>query len=112
MRCALLLDSAYKADPPADYFYPGYDMFANLAAVRANLVADVYASEYAFQDDLYKTVFGPAHDGHFVYYPDLLTLIFTWNRPYSLVSISEDQSSLPEIKVYGEYKSLDTYSLD
>lgn len=33
-------------------------------------------------------------------YPDLLTIPFDWNRPLSLVSISEDQSSLPEIKVY------------
>lgn len=75
-------------------------MFANLAAVRTKLENNTYNGEYEFQDDLYKTVFGPAHDGHFVYYPDLLTLIFEWNRPLSLVSISEDQSSIPEIKVY------------
>lgn len=33
-------------------------------------------------------------------YPDLLTIPFDWNRPLSLVSISEDQSSVPEIKIY------------
>ncbi|KAI3392721.1 hypothetical protein diail_5278 [Diaporthe ilicicola] len=93
-------DSAYLADPPADYFYPAYDMFANLATVRTKLENDSYAGEYEFQSELYDTVFGPAHDGHFVYYPDLLTIVFEWNRPLSLVSISEDQSSLPEIKVY------------
>ncbi|KAJ0114988.1 peptidase s41 family protein [Diaporthe amygdali] len=93
-------DSAYLADPPADYFYPAYDMFANLATIRTKLESDGYAGEYEFQAELYNTVFGPAHDGHFVYYPDLLTLVFDWNRPLSLVSISEDQSSLPEIKVY------------
>ncbi|ROW09275.1 hypothetical protein VPNG_05791 [Cytospora leucostoma] len=93
-------DSAYKADPPADYFYPAYDMFENLAAVRRKLENNTYRSEYEFQDDLYKTVFGPGHDGHFVFYPDLLTLVFDWNRPLSLVSISHDQSSIPEIKVY------------
>lgn len=75
-------------------------MFANLAAIRSKLEGDEYAGEYEFQAELYNTVFGPAHDGHFVYYPDLLTLVFDWNRPYSLVSISEDQSSLPEIKIY------------
>ncbi|KUI70316.1 hypothetical protein VM1G_06278 [Cytospora mali] len=93
-------DAAYKADPPADYFYPAYDMFANLAAIRENIENDVYSGEYEFQADLYKTVFGAGHDGHFVFYPDLLTRVFDWNRPLSLVSISNDQSSLPEIKVY------------
>lgn len=93
-------DSAYKADPPADYFYPAYDMFANLAAVRAKLENGTYGGEYAFQDDLYKTVFGPTHDGHFVLYPDLLSHVFEWYRPLSLVSISKDQSTIPEIKVY------------
>lgn len=75
-------------------------MFASLAAVRSKLENDTYSGEFEFQEDLYKTVFGPAHDGHFVFYPDLLTLVFDWNRPLSLVSISKDQSSIPEIKVY------------
>lgn len=56
MLTARLSDSAYKADPPADYFYPAYDMFKNLAAVRAKLENDSYAGEYEFQDELYKTV--------------------------------------------------------
>lgn len=80
-------------------------MFANLAAIRAKLENNQYNGEYEFQDDLYKTVFGPAHDGHFVYYPDLLTHVFEWGRPLSLVSISSDQSSLPEIKVYEDVVS-------
>ncbi|CAN8105233.1 unnamed protein product [Discula destructiva] len=93
-------DAAYKANPPADYFYPAYDMFTSLATIRAKLGNDSYSGEYEFQDELYRTVFGAGHDGHFVLYPDLLTIPFDWNRPLSLVSISEDQSSLPEIKVY------------
>ncbi|KAJ4387620.1 hypothetical protein N0V93_008217 [Gnomoniopsis smithogilvyi] len=93
-------DAAYKADPPADYFYPAYSMFDNLATIRSKLSNGSYSGEYEFQDELYRTVFGAGHDGHFVMYPDLLTIPFDWNRPLSLVSISEDQSSLPEIKVY------------
>lgn len=95
-----MVDSAYKADPPADYFYPAYNMFTNLATIRSKLGNGSYAGEYEFQDELYRTVFGAAHDGHFVMYPDLLTIPFDWNRPLSLVSISDDQSTLPEIKVY------------
>lgn len=95
-----MVDSAYKADPPADYSYPAYNMFTNLATIRSKLSNGSYAGEYEFQDELYRTVFGAGHDGHFVLYPDLLTIPFDWNRPLSLVSISDDQSTLPEIKVY------------
>ncbi len=59
-------DPAYKADPPADYPYPAYDMYAALAKIRSNLKEDAYHNEYAFQADLYVSVFAPGHDGHFV----------------------------------------------
>ncbi|KAI8180792.1 Peptidase S41 family protein ustP [Colletotrichum sp. SAR 10_75] len=98
-------DATYKADPPADYDFPAYDMFAALEKIRSNLEADVYTSEYAFQSALYNEVFGPGHDGHFVYYPDLLTAVFEWTRERALVSISEDGSSLPVIKIYEEVVS-------
>ncbi|KAK2054625.1 hypothetical protein LY76DRAFT_686510 [Colletotrichum caudatum] len=93
-------DAAYKADPPAGYDFPGYDLFAALSKVRENIQNDVYPGEYAFQSALYEEVFGPGHDGHFVYYPDLLTAVFEWTRERALVSISEDGSSLPVIKIY------------
>ncbi|OLN87550.1 hypothetical protein CCHL11_06180 [Colletotrichum chlorophyti] len=95
-------DAAYKADPPPGYDFPGYDFFAALDNIRQNLVDGNYESEYAFQSALYQEVFGPGHDGHFVYYPDLLTSVFEWTRERSLVSISEDGSSLPVIKIYEE----------
>lgn len=53
----------------------------------------------------WKITSGPAHDGHFVMYPDLLTIPFDWNRPLSLVSISANQSALPEIMVYEDVTS-------
>ncbi|KAH8664704.1 hypothetical protein BX600DRAFT_398784 [Xylariales sp. PMI_506] len=98
-------DSAYKADPPADYPYPAYDMFANLAAVKTKLENDTYANEYEFQADLYLTVFAPGHDGHFVFYPDALTAAFGFIRQVPVVSISEDGSSLPVIKAYHDVVS-------
>lgn len=63
---------------------------------------DVYANEFGFQSALYEEVFSPGHDGHFVYYPDLLTVVIDWTRQRSLVSISEDGSSLPVVKIYGK----------
>ncbi|ODA78334.1 hypothetical protein RJ55_05715 [Drechmeria coniospora] len=95
-------NTPFLKDPPKDYFYPAYDMFANLASVRANLEADKYASEYAFQKDLLDTVFMPAHDGHFYFYPDAMVKAFLFERARSLVSISEDGQSLPVIKIYEE----------
>ncbi|KAK4161565.1 hypothetical protein QBC43DRAFT_357679 [Cladorrhinum sp. PSN259] len=95
-------DSAYKADPPQDYFFPPHDVFAALAKVKANLQADKYANEYEFQEDLYISVFGKAHDGHFVFYPDALSRAFEWGRRKALVSISSDGSSLPVIKLYDD----------
>lgn len=99
-------DAAYKADPPADYFYPPHDIFKALASVREDLVADKYTNEYEFQADLYARVFGPAHDGHFVFYPDALTIAFEWTRPKPIVSISENGHDLPVIKLYGESHEL------
>lgn len=75
-------------------------MFTTLQTIRTKVSNGSYAGEFEFQEELYIKVFGAAHDGHFVYYPDLLTIPFDWNRPLSLVSISTDQSTLPEIYVY------------
>lgn len=94
-------NAAYLADPPRDYYYPACDIFTNLDTLKNNIKSNKYANEYDFQVDLYKTVFLGAHDGHYIYYPDALT-IFEFDRPsqFSLVSISEDGASLPVIKLY------------
>ncbi|KAF4628586.1 hypothetical protein G7Y89_g9564 [Cudoniella acicularis] len=92
-------DSAWKKDPPADYFYPPHDIFGYLALVKKNLESDQYANEYEFQEDLYN-VFALAHDGHFVFYPDALTKAFEWGRQRSLVSISKDGVEIPQIYLY------------
>ncbi|TVY18750.1 Peptidase S41 family protein ustP [Lachnellula arida] len=93
-------DSAYKKDPPPDYFYPPIDIFGYLASVKANLENNTYANEYEFQEDLYN-VFAKAHDGHFVFYPDALTKAIEWGRQRSLISISNDGFSIPQIYLYG-----------
>lgn len=105
-------DTAFKKNPPADYFYPGYDLWQALADIRDRLEADEYTNEYSWQADLYKNVFGPGHDGHFVIYTDLLTSVLEFGRQWALVSISEDGTSLPVIKVYGDViSSPDTASV-
>ncbi|CAJ2504558.1 Uu.00g119520.m01.CDS01 [Anthostomella pinea] len=100
-------DTAFKKSPPKDYFYPGYDIWAVIAEVRAGIEAGEYASEYAWQVDLYKKLFGQGHDGHFVVYPDALSAAIEWARPYALISISEEgpAGSAPVIKVYEDVVS-------
>ncbi|KAK6068626.1 peptidase s41 family protein [Seiridium cupressi] len=98
-------DTAFKKNPPADYFYPGYDLWAALYDIRDGLEAGAYTNEYSWQADLYNNVFGPGHDGHFVVYTDLLTTVIEWGRQLALVSISEDGVSLPVIKVYSDVVS-------
>ncbi|PTB61712.1 hypothetical protein BBK36DRAFT_1131123 [Trichoderma citrinoviride] len=93
-------DSAYKAHPPAGYPFPGYDIFANLAKIKADLQADKYDGEYSFQLDLYLNVIAKGHDGHLLFYPDALSRVFSFKRPTPLVSISEDGVSLPVVKFY------------
>jgi hypothetical protein len=95
-------DIAYKKDPPATYFYPPHDILGYIASVKANLQSGKYANEYEFQEDLYQ-VFARAHDGHFVFYPDALTKALEFGRRKSLVSISEDGKSIPQIKFYGDF---------
>ncbi|KID76169.1 Peptidase S41 family protein ustP [Metarhizium brunneum] len=93
-------DAGYKKDPPKSYFYPGFDIFGNLASVRSNVESGKYAGEFDFQTDLYKQVWAPGQDGHYVFYPDLLAKAFRWRRAVPpIVSISEDGESLPVIKL-------------
>ncbi|KAM0738259.1 hypothetical protein ACQRIT_007451 [Beauveria bassiana] len=95
-------DAAYKKDPPESYFYPGFDIFGNLAKVRSNVQADKYAGEFDFQTDLYKQVWAPGHDSHYSFQPDLLFKAFFWGRNTPIVSISEDGEALPVIKLQAD----------
>ncbi|KPM40566.1 hypothetical protein AK830_g5984 [Neonectria ditissima] len=97
---------AFLKNPPIDYFFPSHDVFAALNRVRAGLEADEYRNEYQWQEDLYVNVFGPAHDGHFYVFPDILTNAIEWARPLALLSISENGDSPPVIKVYDDVISL------
>ena len=96
------IDLAYLKAPPATYYYAPHDVLSKLASVKANLEADLYVNEYAFQADLYQ-VFAPAHDGHFILYPDLLTEPIEFGRGVPLVSISSDGVEIPQIHSYCEF---------
>lgn len=94
----------YLKDPPAEYaakVQPPYDFYADFDRVYRGAVSGSYANEYAFGFDLYRS-FQKAHDGHFVFYPDSVTLIFSFGRTTPLVSVSLDGSSVPDVYVYAD----------
>ncbi|RKF61375.1 Peptidase S41 family protein ustP [Erysiphe neolycopersici] len=101
---------AWLKDPPKDYDFPPHDTLNVLASVKENLLNDKYPNEHSFQIDLYS-VFTLAHDGHFIFFPDLLSRALDFRRQRALVSISEDGKSLPVIKLFGGFFDLPKSSL-
>ncbi|RMZ22528.1 hypothetical protein D0859_13440 [Hortaea werneckii] len=94
----------YLADPPAEYaskVQAPYDFWADWDDIYQRVMHGAYTSEYAFGWDLYRS-FQKAHDGHFVYYPDSVTLIFSYGRTEPLVSVSGDGTSIPEVYAYSD----------
>ncbi|KAL5409321.1 hypothetical protein PMIN03_006003 [Paraphaeosphaeria minitans] len=83
--------------PPADWPYPPHDLRARLADVKSKVKNKEYDNDYEFQVELFEKVFAPAHSGHLIFYPDLLSNPWYWSRTQSLVSVSKDGSALPEI---------------
>ena len=95
---------SYLKDPPAEYaekIQPPYDFYANYERIYEKAKANGYANEREFGWDLYRC-FQRAHDGHFVYYPFITNLIFSFGRTTPLVSVSLDGKSVPEVYVYSD----------
>jgi hypothetical protein len=65
------------------------------------VVANAFSSEIDFQTNL-TSLIGQAHDGHLLFLADALN-VFTYAREGigSLVSISSDGTSLPQVYVFG-----------
>ncbi len=94
----------YLKNPPTEYaekVQPPYDFYAEYERIYDEAKAHNYANERAFGWDLYE-VFQRSHDGHFVYYPDSVNLIFSFGRTTPLVSVSKDGQSIPEVYVYAD----------
>lgn len=69
--------------------------------VYSKAKAGDYSGEYEFGFELYRTM-QRVHDGHFTYYPDSVTAIFSFARTTPLVSVSSDGMSIPEVYVYAD----------
>ncbi|KAI1814938.1 hypothetical protein GGS20DRAFT_576507 [Poronia punctata] len=92
-------DLAFLENPPSDWPHSPVDIFGEVEEIRLRLERGRYLYELGWQQDLYRRVVGKAHNGHLAYFPDLLTVPFEFARPWTFVSVSEDGTSLPVIKV-------------
>ncbi|OQO04583.1 hypothetical protein B0A48_09505 [Cryoendolithus antarcticus] len=94
----------YLKSPPAEYaakVQGPYDFYANFDRIYESAKANAYPYEYAFGFDVYE-LFQVAHDGHFVYYPDSVTAVFSFGRRTPLVSVSVDGVAIPEVYAYSD----------
>ncbi|KAJ4391823.1 hypothetical protein N0V93_005443 [Gnomoniopsis smithogilvyi] len=89
--------SSYLKDPPEGYQFPAFDVEAAFDDIISNVQSGQYQNEYEFQNDLYLT-FSKAKDGHFRFFPDLLTAAIVFRRDnLALASVSLDGKSVPKI---------------
>ena len=77
-----------------------------LESIKQKLLQKGYSNEYEFAVDI-ATMFSLAHDNHFVYTPDILAVIrFFRPAQTTLVSISNDGESLPELYTLSDVKAI------
>ena len=78
---------------------PPHDIYGELDRMLAQRGS--YANEWAFEFELYR-VFQASGDGHLRYLPKLVSGIFSFGRPLTIVSVSLDGHSLPRPYVYSD----------
>jgi len=94
----------YLKKPTDDYeatMFDPVDLYGGLDAIEKKLKRNWYESEYEFGMEVYE-LFQSAHDGHLWITPNVVSDLFTWNRPFPLVSVSEDGFEIPAIFSYND----------
>ena len=90
--------SAYLADPPSGYLLDPVDLYGELDNILSNVATGFFPNEYSFGIAV-RDVFTRAHDGHFGFTPDIIAKAFYFSRSFSVVSVSIDGVSEPEVYV-------------
>lgn len=105
--------TSWLKEPPAEYaekIQPPYDFWANFERIYDAAASGSYESEYAFEFDLYEA-FQVSHDGHFVYVPYAVGLLFNFARTEGLVSVSTDGTSIPQVYLYSDILTASTSNM-
>lgn len=88
-------DPTYKANPPDGYLLPGIDYFQAIANLRDQVTSGNITGELDFQEGIRDILYG-ANDGHLAFMTDFNAAVY-WQRSVSLLSVSTDGSSIPEV---------------
>ncbi|KAM7202005.1 putative peptidase [Rhypophila sp. PSN 637] len=88
---------AFLKDPPPGYVFPAVDIDGGLANISTTAEAGGFASEFDFQLAIVKLIVS-AHDGHFVFRPDIFKAFVFRNRlAFDIVTVSEDGVQIPKL---------------
>ncbi|PPJ55114.1 hypothetical protein CBER1_01536 [Cercospora berteroae] len=89
--------------------YPDVDLLAGLDTLQQRLGEDYYSNEFDFQADIAR-LFASAYNGHLVYVPDIVGVFSLAHvlddQLFSLVSVSSDGTSLPDVYAYKDLTAL------
>ena len=88
-------DPTYKANPPDGYLLPGIDYFQAIANLRDQVTTGNITRELDFHEGIRDILYG-ANDGHLAISTDFNAAVY-WQRSVSLLSVSTDGSSVPEV---------------
>ena len=88
---------SYLKNPPPDYVHASVDVYTRIDEIIAKV--DNYTNEYELELAIYS-IFQDCHDEHFKYYPTLVTDVFAFRRPFSIVSLSSVGQKLPKPYIY------------
>ena len=89
-------NQAYLKDLPSGWTLDGVDLFGGISKIAQNLETGVYSNQWQFETDLYTLVNILPRDFH-LNLPMPLLGIFYFGTDFSLVSVSLDGTSLPEV---------------
>lgn len=96
-------NQAYLKDLPSGWTLDGVDLFGGLSQIAQNLETGAYSNQWQFETDLYTLVNILPRDYH-LNLPLPLLGIFTFGTDFTLVSVSLDGTSLPEVYSAGNWR--------
>jgi len=95
-------DSGHLASPPAEYPLAGVDLFGEISQLRQQVDSGDITSEIDFESN-FTAILGKAQDGHLGFQFDGLSVFVYQRLVGSLISVSNDGTSEPEIYIYEDF---------
>ncbi|KAI6712197.1 hypothetical protein JHW43_005241 [Diplocarpon mali] len=103
-------DLSYKKAPPAGFPYPAIDLVGQMKRIASSITNNTYPNEHAWQTDMFTT-FMAAKDGHTRFAGDLIVRPVRFTRNVSVVSVSMDGTSAPQIYLTDQILAMKTTNI-